>query len=74
MKNQNNKFFSWSTKKVNGKFQAKISLVEACDTIQDETGNYTKVQVLKVETFSTRARAKSYAQRMIRHYKANGIK
>lgn len=61
------KNISWSTKKVEGGFEARVYEVISLEV--PEAGRYAKLETIKTFVMPTRARAKAQAQRLTRYYK-----
>lgn len=57
--------YSWRTKKVNEGYKYEVIKITPLDK-PDKKGYYAKTNVLKSEVLSSRARAKSKAQRLVR--------
>ena len=68
--NATNTFYSWNTKAEAGLF---VAVVSKCTSRNEanETGSYCDTKVVKMAQFSTRARAVSYAKKMVRYYGSN---
>jgi hypothetical protein len=64
-----NSFYSWNTRKTANGFEALVTKLTPRTTL-NEVGNYCDSELMKAATLPTRARAKAYAQKLMRYYKA----
>jgi len=70
VKMENSKLnYGWNTKKENGLFTAIVYTIKSLSVANAE-GYYAEFETIKTAAFPTRARAKAYAQKLVRYYKA----
>lgn len=67
-----NTFPSWNTTKVSNGFKATVIKLESLDE-KNENGVYCNETVMQTGVFSSRAKAKTWAQKWVRYYRANGF-
>jgi hypothetical protein len=65
----NNIFFSWSTNKTTNGFKFVV-IRNVPRTTPNKIGNYCDSEIVKTGILPTRARAKSFAQKVVRYCKA----
>ena len=64
--------YSWKTKKVGKEFKAEVTKLIP-RKIVNKFGSYVDTKTIKERTFTTRARAKGYAQKWVRYYDKNKL-